>query len=234
VVDPIPEIAALAQDAGASCHVDACMGGFVLPFAERLGREVPPWDFRVPGVTSISADVHKLGYAPKGASVIVHRTKGLRKYQTFVFDDWLGGRYASPNLLGTRAAGPIAAAWAVIHYLGEAGYLRLTATTLDAAARLVAGIDSMSSLAVRGVPDAQIVCFGAADPGTLDVFALGDALAARGWYLDRQGPPDSLHATVSAGNAPMIDALLADLRELAPSVEGPGSAGRGTDYATLE
>jgi glutamate/tyrosine decarboxylase-like PLP-dependent enzyme len=234
VIDPIPEIAALAQDAGCSCHVDACMGGFVLPFAERLGREVPPWDFRVPGVTSISADVHKLGYAPKGASVIVHRTKGLRKYQTFVFDDWLGGRYASPNLLGTRAAGPIAAAWAVIHYLGEAGYLRLTATTLDAAARLVAGIDSMPALAVRGVPDAQIVCFGAADPGTLDVFALGDALAARGWYLDRQGPPDSLHATVSAGNAPMIDALLADLRELAPSVAGPGAAGHGTDYATLE
>ncbi|HEY7137212.1 MAG TPA: aminotransferase class V-fold PLP-dependent enzyme [Acidimicrobiia bacterium] len=234
VIDPIPEIAMLATDAGASCHVDACMGGFVLPFAERLGRDVAPWDFRVPGVTSISADVHKLGYAPKGASVIVHRTKTLRKYQTFVFDDWLGGLYASPNLLGTRAGGPIAAAWAVIHYLGEAGYLRLTATALDAAARLVAGIDSTPALAVRGVPDAQIVCFGAADPETLDVFALGDALAARGWYLDRQGPPDSLHATVSAGNAPMIDALLADLRELAPAVRGAGAAGGGTDYATLE
>ncbi|MBV8952100.1 MAG: aminotransferase class V-fold PLP-dependent enzyme, partial [Actinobacteria bacterium] len=111
VVDPVPEIAAIAAAAGASCHVDACMGGFVLPFAERLGVDVPPWDFRVDGVTSISADVHKLGYSPKGASVIIYRSKDLRRYQTFVFDDWLGGLYVSSALLGTRAAGPIAAAW---------------------------------------------------------------------------------------------------------------------------
>ena len=103
VVDPIPEIAALAATVDANCHVDACMGGFVLPFAELLGRDVPPWDFRVDGVHSISADVHKLGYAPKGVSVIVHRTKQLRRYQTFVFDGWLGGLYASPNLQGTRS-----------------------------------------------------------------------------------------------------------------------------------
>jgi glutamate/tyrosine decarboxylase-like PLP-dependent enzyme len=210
------------------------MGGFVLPFAERLGRTVPPWDFRVPGVTSISADVHKLGYAPKGASVIVHRDKTLRRYQTFVFDDWLGGLYASPNLLGTRAAGPIAAAWAVVHYLGEAGYLRLTDVTLDAAARLVAGIRAVPGLAVRAEPEAQIVCFGAADPDRLDVFALGDALGARGWFFDRQGPPDSLHATVSAGNARAIDDLLADLREIVPQVAGSRTDERGTDYATLE
>lgn len=234
VIDDIPAIAQLAASVGASCHVDACMGGFVLPFAERLGRDVPPWDFRVDGVTSISADVHKLGYAPKGASVIVHRTKQLRRYQTFVFDDWLGGLYASPNLLGTRAAGPIAAAWAVIHYLGESGYLRLTELTLDAAARLVQGIRSIDGLAVRGEPEAQIVCFGARDPGTLDVFALGDALARRGWFFDRQTPPDSLHATVSAGNARMIDTLLDDLRTFVPRVAGTSTDERGTDYATLE
>ena len=101
VVDPIPDLAALAQSVGASFHTDACMGGFVLPFMEQLGMDVPPWDFRVEGVTTISADVHKLGYAPKGASVILHRTKGLRRYQTFVFEDWLGGFYASPNMQGT-------------------------------------------------------------------------------------------------------------------------------------
>jgi glutamate/tyrosine decarboxylase-like PLP-dependent enzyme len=234
VIDPIHEIAAIARGAGANCHVDACMGGFVLPFAERLGRDVPPWDFRVDGVTSISADVHKLGYSPKGASVIVHRSKALRQYQTFVFDDWLGGLYASPNLLGTRAAGPIAAAWAVLHYLGEEGYLRLTSTTLDAAARLVDGIRSVPHLAVRGVPEAQIVCFGAVDGDSFDVFALGDALASRGWYFDRQAGPDSLHATVSAGNAHMIDELVADLHGLARDHGGTRTGERGTDYATLE
>lgn len=234
VVDPIPEIAGIASHVGANCHVDACMGGFVLPFAERLGLNVAPWDFRVDGVTSISADVHKLGYSPKGASVIVHRSKALRRYQTFVFDDWLGGLYASPNLLGTRAAGPIAAAWAVLHYLGEEGYLRLTRTTLDAATRLVAGIGSVRSIEVRGEPDAQIVCFGATDPASFDVFALGDALASRGWYFDRQAGPDSLHATVSAGNAGLIDELVDDLGELSQDVAGRRNPDRGTDYATLE
>jgi sphinganine-1-phosphate aldolase len=234
VVDPIPEIAGIASRVGANCHVDACMGGFVLPFAERLGLSVAPWDFRVDGVTSISADVHKLGYSPKGASVIVHRSKALRRYQTFVFDDWLGGLYASPNLLGTRPAGPIAAAWAVLHYLGEEGYLRLTRTTLDAATRLVAGIGSVRGIEVRGEPDAQIVCFGATDPASFDVFALGDALASRGWYFDRQAGPESLHATVSAGNAGLIDELVDDLGELSQDVAGRRNPDRGTDYATLE
>jgi sphinganine-1-phosphate aldolase len=105
VIDPIGEIAALAVEVGASCHVDACMGGFVLPFAEMNGAHVPPWDFRVPGVTTISADIHKLGYAPKGASVVLHRTKELRRYQTFTFDGWLGGMYATPNMQGSRSGG---------------------------------------------------------------------------------------------------------------------------------
>src|SRR5262249_13942793 len=118
VIDPIPELAALAVDCDANFHTDACMGGFVLPFMELLGEDVAPWDFRVDGVTSISADIHKLGYAPKGASTIIHRTKELRRYQTFVFDDWLGGLYASPNMQGSRPALPMATAWAVMHALG--------------------------------------------------------------------------------------------------------------------
>ena len=126
VVDPIPAIAELAASVGANCHVDACMGGFVLPFAEMLGRDVPPWDFRVDGVHSISADIHKLGYAPKGVSVILHRTKELRRFQTWVFDGWLGGLYGSPNLQGTRSGLPMAAAWAVMQHLGVDGYVELT------------------------------------------------------------------------------------------------------------
>jgi sphinganine-1-phosphate aldolase len=234
VIDPIPDLAALAAGKGASFHTDACMGGFVLPFAERLGRKVPPWDFRVPGVTSISADIHKLGYAPKGASVILHRTKELRRHQTFVFDGWLGGFYASPNLMGSRPGGPIAAAWAVLRYLGEEGYLRLTRLALDAAAQLATGARAVPGLVVRGEPEAQIVCIGAADPAALDIFAVGDALAARGWFLDRQAPPDSLHATVSAGNAPMIDGFLAELGAAVVEAVGNRAGDRATDYATLE
>lgn len=108
VMDPIPEIAALAQSVGANCHVDACMGGFVLPFVEMLGHDVPPWDFRVEGVSSISADIHKLGYAPKGVSVILHRDKALRRNQVFIFEGWLGGFYASPGMQGTRSGLPMA------------------------------------------------------------------------------------------------------------------------------
>ena len=121
VIDPIPELAQLARTVGASMHVDACMGGFVLPFMEMNGESVSPWDFRVEGVTTISADLHKLGYAPKGASVILHRTKELRRYQTFVFDDWLGGFYASPAMQGSRPGLPMATAWAVMHALGIEG-----------------------------------------------------------------------------------------------------------------
>ena len=204
VVDPIPELAALAAEVGASFHTDACMGGFLLPFVEELGHDVPPWDFRVDGVTTISADLHKLGYAPKGASVVLHRTKALRRYQTFVFDDWLGGFYASPGMQGTRSALPMATAWATLHHLGIEGYLRLTELTIDTRARMVDGIRAIDGLAVLGEPEAQCVAMATA-PGyedALDVFAVGDALLARGWFHDRQKPPDSLHSTVSAGNAP--------------------------------
>jgi glutamate/tyrosine decarboxylase-like PLP-dependent enzyme len=235
VIDPIPELAALAQSIGASFHTDACMGGFVLPFMEQLGMDVPPWDFRVDGVTTISADVHKLGYAPKGASVILHRTKDLRRYQTFVFDDWLGGFYASPNMQGSRPALPMATAWAILHHLGAEGYRRLTEVTIDAARRMERGARDTPGLTVLGAPAAHVLAIaGAPGGGTVDVFALGDALAARGWFLDRQKPPDSLHATLCAANAPVIDEYLRDLRACVDEVGGRTLDDRSTSYATLE
>ena len=236
VVDPIPELAALAAEAGASFHTDACMGGFFLPFMEELGHDVPPWDFRVDGVTTISADLHKLGYAPKGASVVLHRTKALRRYQTFVFDDWLGGFYASSGMQGTRSALPMATAWATLHSLGMDGYLRLTKLTVETRARMVEGIRAIDGLAVLGEPEAQLVAMATA-PGfedALDVFAVADALGARGWHHDRQKPPDSLHSTVSAGNAPVIEQYLADLAECVTDVGGTRLTDRSTSYATLE
>ena len=236
VIDPIPEIAALAASAGANCHVDACMGGFVLPFAERLGREVAPWDFRVDGVTSISADIHKLGYAPKGVSVILHRTKELRRHQTFVFDDWLGGFYASPNLQGTRSGLPMAAAWAVMQHLGIEGYVALTEQALVNADVMRAGVAEIDGIRTLGDGQFHLVAI-AADPSSddpIDVFALADALERRGWFHDRQGPPDSLHSTVSNSNTGVMDDYLAALHESVGEVRGTSTDDRSTNYATLE
>ena len=236
VVDDIPAIAALAGTVGASCHVDACMGGFVLPFVEMLGREVPPWDFRVEGVTTISADIHKLGYAPKGVSVILHRTKELRRYQTFMFDGWLGGFYASPNLQGTRSGLPMATAWAVMQHLGIDGYVELTRTTLNSADRLREGIGAVDGLRVLGDGRYHLVAMShdPADPDPVDVFALGDVLAARGWFHDRQGPPDSLPSTVSNTNTGVIDDYLEALAACVSEVRGARADDRSTSYATLE
>ena len=233
VVDDIPAIAELAATVGANCHVDACMGGFVLPFAERLGRDVPPWDFRVDGVHTISADIHKLGYAPKGVSVILHRTKESRSHQIFMFDGWLGGLYASPNLQGTRSGAPMAAAWAVMQHLGLEGYLRLTEVVLRNADTIRAAVAEIEGLRVLGQPSFHLLAIAtdtdSADP--IDVFALGDALKQRGWHHDRQNPPDSLHLTVSNTNTTAIDEYLADLRECAEHVRGIATTDRSTNYS---
>jgi sphinganine-1-phosphate aldolase len=236
VQDDIPAIAALAQSVDANCHVDACMGGFVLPFTEMLGRSIEPWDFRVDGVTTISADIHKLGYAPKGVSVILHRTKESRQYQTFVFDDWLGGFYASPNLQGSRSGLPMACAWAVMQHLGIDGYVDLTRQTLETADAIRAGIAQIDGIRVLGDGRLHLIAL-VADPTfepAIDVFALGDALLERGWYHDRQGPPDSLHSTVSNTNTGVVDDYLADLAECVRAVVGTRTDDRSTDYATLD
>jgi len=232
VQDDIAAIAALAQSVGANCHVDACMGGFVLPFAERLGRAVQPWDFRVDGVTTISADIHKLGYAPKGVSVILHHTKESRRYQTFTFDDWLGGFYASPNMQGTRSGLPMACAWAVMQHLGVDGYVDLTHQTLVNADQMRAGITAIDGVRVLGDGRFHLVAMAAEPDSGLDMFALGDALLERGWYHDRQKPPDNLHSTISNTNTGVIDQYLADLADCVASVGTTDD--RSTTYATLE
>lgn len=236
VVDPIPEIAALAATVDANCHVDACMGGFVLPFVEMLGGDVPPWDFRVDGVHSISADIHKLGYAPKGVSVVLHRNKQLRAYQTWTFDAWLGGFYGSPNLQGTRSGLPMAAAWAVMQHLGIDGYVELTRQTLDNADRMRRAIRAIDGLRVLGDSGYHLIAM-ASNPESanpIDVFALGEALLKRGWVHDRQGPPDSLHSTVSNGNTGAIDDYVRDLSECVDEIRGVSVDDRSTSYSTVE
>ncbi|MBI3782425.1 MAG: aspartate aminotransferase family protein, partial [Deltaproteobacteria bacterium] len=194
---------------GIACHVDACMGGMLLPFLERLGEPIPPWDFRVPGVTSISVDLHKYGYTAKGASVLIHRSKQLRQHQTFITDNWLGGLYASSGILGTKGGGAIAAAWAVMQYLGRDGYLRLTQTARQTLEALLAGLRRIPEVVVLGQPAATLLAFTLRD---VDVFAVGNILHHNGWFLDQQKPPPSLHCTVNASHATVIDDFLAALR----------------------
>jgi glutamate/tyrosine decarboxylase-like PLP-dependent enzyme len=233
VIDPVGAVAALAEERGINCHVDACMGGITLPMLERLGYPVPPFDFRVPGVTSMSVDLHKYGYTAKGASVILHRTKALRKYQTFTTDDWLGGFYASSGVLGTKSGGPIAAAWAVLHHVGEEGYLRLTKAARGAAEELIAGLRAEPGVEVLGEPEATLVAFRVTDA---DTFAVGNALFARGWFCDQQGPPPSLHCTVNAVHAERgsIAGFLAALRESLAEVRAASATGEQAPYAALE
>jgi glutamate/tyrosine decarboxylase-like PLP-dependent enzyme len=234
VVDPIPAIAELAAERGINCHVDACMGGVTLTYLRRLGHDVPPWNFEVPGVTSISVDLHKFGYTAKGASVIMHRSKQLRAHQTFVTDNWLGGFYGSSGVLGTKSGGAMAAAWAVLHHLGDEGYLRLTAAARGACDELADAIDEIPELQLWARPDATLVSFGATDPDELDVFAVADALWRRGWYLDRQGPPASLHCTVNAVHAGRIPAFVADLRAGIDEVRAAAATGDQGAYGTVE
>ncbi len=215
VVDPIAEIGAIAQARGILLHVDACIGGFLLPFFRRLGAPVPAFDLSVPGVTSISMDLHKYGYAPKGASVIVYRDKQLRRHQLYACADWTGYTVVNPTVQSTRSGGPIAAAWALLQAVGDAGYLELARRTLEATRKIVAGLAALPGVRVLGTPEMSLVAF-TAEGGSAAVFAIADAMKARGWLVQAQlqgrGSPTNLHLTISAGHLPVVDRFLADLR----------------------
>ena len=231
VVDPIVDIAALARQRNINCHVDACMGGVTLTFLEQLGEPIPLWDFRVDGVTSISVDLHKYGYTSKGASVILHRDRKLRSYQTFVTDNWLGGFYGSSGVLGTKSGGPMASAWAVMNYLGDDGYRQLTQSARSTTRQLADAIQTIDGLQLRANPDSTLLSFGAQN---FDVFAVADELAKTGWYVDRQTPPDSLHCTVNAVHHQVIDEFIVDLSHAVTKVRDAGSTGSVGAYGTIE
>lgn len=248
VIDPIDEIGRLAQDHDLLFHVDACMG-FTLPWLERLGLLTKPWNFAVPGVTSMSCDLHKFGYTAKGASVLAHRSKELRRHQTFITSDWLGGLYGSAALLGTRSGGSLAAAWAVFQHLGEDGYLRLTEQAFRARERIQGGLAAIDGIAVRGAPEATILAFGAPTNGPIgaavcgtdgrapiDIYAVADRLwADGGWYCDRQTPPDSLHCTVNAVHLNVADEFVAAVKSAVEAQRADGRAGdRTRAYGTVE
>lgn len=210
VVDPISEIGALAEEHKIGLHVDGCLGGFMLPFVRKLGYDIPDFDFSVPGVTSISADVHKYGYGPKGSSTILYKRDKIWKYQFSVYTDWSGGVYISPTMRGTRPGGAIAAAWAAMKSLGIEGYMKLAKTVMEAAKKLMNGIEDIPELSILGKPVMSVFSF---TSEKLNIFQLGDVLDEKGWHLDRIQFPSALHMMVNPYHAKIIDLFLKDLKD---------------------
>jgi sphinganine-1-phosphate aldolase len=224
VVDPVTELAALAAARGIRCHVDACIGGWVLPYAARLGRMVPPWTFAVDGVTSISVDLHKYGYAPKGTSLLLHRTPELRKPQFFASAAWPGYTMLNSTMQSTKSGGPLAGVWAVVESLGDTGYELLSREVFDAVDAIVAGTTDIPGVAVLVPPQATLVAL--VTDGSCDAFTVCDELAARGWYVQPQmsyaGTPPTIHLSVSAATRPHVDELLTALREAVAAARTAG------------
>jgi glutamate/tyrosine decarboxylase-like PLP-dependent enzyme len=208
LVDPIEEMAELALRYDIWLHVDACIGGYIAPFAVKLGYPVPRFDFSVPGVRSISADLHKFGYAAKGASTILYRTPSDHALQWFQFSNWPKGKYNTTTLLGTRSGGAVAAAWAIIHYLGEAGYLNLTQRVMRLRDRFIEGIMRIHGLKLIAPPHLSVIAFNSA---LCDIVAVGDQLKSRGWYISRIAEPPGIHQTVNLVHEPIIEDYLEDL-----------------------
>jgi len=234
-IDPIAAMGEIAQKRKIPLHVDACVGGFILPFMEMNGEEIPLWDYRVPGVTSISADIHKYGYAAKGASTITYRNMDYLRYQMFVYQNWPGGVFASSALLGTRPGGAYAAAWGVLQYFGKAGYRALAKDTLEAVNRLKAGVEEIPELEVMGNPQGPLFAFKSTSAG-LNIYAVGDQMDAMGWQVNRNQYPAGLHAMVTAQHLKVVDQYLDDLRKSVEIVRANpelGAEGGAATYGML-
>ena len=219
LIDPIEELSEIALQHDLGLHVDGCMGGFILPWGERLGYDIPRFDFRVPGVTSLSADTHKYGYALKGTSVLLYRSPALRRYQYCNYPDWPGGVYLSPGLSGSRSGGVVAATWAAMVSLGERGYLENAARIFSAAATIRAGIESIPELELFGDPTFLI----AFRSPSLDIYRVNDALITRGWRLNALQLPPGLHFCVTLPNtAPGVaETFIEDLRAAVADARAP-------------
>ena len=212
VIDPIPALGELALAHDLWLHVDGCMGGILAPFVRKLGFPVPDYDFGVPGVTSMSADLHKYGFAPKGVSVILFRDAALQKYQGFVWEDEYEV-YATPTFAASQPGGSVAAAWAVLKYMGEPGFLDIAERTMRAKRTIVDGIDAIPELELWGDPELSLLGFGSR---SLDIMAVADAMDDRGWFSTRLGKPPSIHCRLTPAHEPVAAQYVEDL---AASVE---------------
>ncbi len=211
VVDPVQRLGKIALKHHLLLHVDACMGGFMLPFVEELGYDVPRFDFRVPGVSSISLDAHKYGYAPKGTSIILYKNRKLRKKQFFVHTEWPGGIFPSTTFMGTKSGGPLAGCWAIMNHLGRKGYREIAKEVMHSTQRIKEGIKRFECLEIIGDPDMSVMAFTSKSG---NIFNIGDGLSKRGWHLDRLQFPDALHLTVTRLNLGKEEEFLQDLEEV--------------------
>ncbi|MCC5578055.1 aspartate aminotransferase family protein [Microtetraspora sp. AC03309] len=228
VIDPVAEVAALASSRGVPCHVDACVGGWLLPWLREAGAEIPAFDLSVPGVTSLSCDLHKFGYAPKGASVLLFRDEELRRRAYFASAAWPGYTIINATVQSSRSAGPLGGAWATLQSLGRDGYLELGRTTLEATRRLVEGVAAIPGLRVLGRPESSLVAIAAEPDGGIDVFVLADEARRRGWFLQPQlsyaGIPANIHITVTGVTLLGVDAMLEVIAESAEAARRSGPA----------
>ncbi|HKJ95810.1 MAG TPA: aminotransferase class V-fold PLP-dependent enzyme [Gammaproteobacteria bacterium] len=214
-VDPIREIAALGREHGLWVHVDACIGGFMLPFARELHEAVPDFDFSVPGVTSLSADFHKYGYSYRGCSILLLRDADLERWQGFSTSNWNAGPYSSRNASGSRNAGPVASAWAVLNYLGREGFRTITGDILKGRKAFMDGINDTPGLEVLGHPEGPHFAFTGEG---LEIRAIADGLVGRGWAVNIGTKPDAILLMLSCHHHRVADAFLADLREVVDAV----------------
>lgn len=225
VVDPIDQIAAVAQARGVWMHVDACVGGYFAPFAQQLGVALPDWDFAVPGVTSISADLHKYGYAAKGASTLFFRDAESFAGMGWTFDNWPRGQYFTHTLVGTRAGGAIAAAWAVMKYLGVDGYQRITQRVLATRRALQHGAAELG-LPTLGDPRLSILAYGSP---AHDIAGIAKALAARGWVPGLVTNPAGLHHMLNLTHEPVVGRYLDDLAAAMKEAGRSGATAQAVD-----
>ena len=220
VIDPIAELAALAKEHDTLMHVDACIGGWVLPFQRELGIEQPAFDFEVDGVTSISMDLHKYAFAPKGVSVLLLRDRALRESQYYACANWSGYAIVNATTLGSKSVAALGAAWALLKHVGRGRYRDMVATMWDATTKLVSAVQALDDLSVIGSPDMGLVAM-KCEKG--DIFELADRLTERGWHVQPTyafaSSPAHIHLTIDPGNAANIDAFISDLQA---SVEGLG------------
>lgn len=227
-IDPIEELAALAVRRNLPLHVDACLGGFFLPWLEKLGEAIPLFDFRVPGVTSISADIHKYGYSAKGASTILYRNQDYFRDQIFAEVNWCGGVYGGPTMAGTRPGGAIAAAWASLQALGEEGYRENARKVMDTARQFRDGVAAIPGLYVLGRPAMGVFAYGASDKH-ISIYAVADQLEEKGWHIDRLQEPECIHLILNPGHAAIAQQYFEDLRAAVDHVKAhPDTALEGS------
>uniref|UniRef100_A0A8C7UJV2 sphinganine-1-phosphate aldolase n=1 Tax=Oncorhynchus mykiss TaxID=8022 RepID=A0A8C7UJV2_ONCMY len=236
IIDPIEEVGKLALKYNIPLHVDACLGGFLIVFMAKANYPLAPFDFRVKGVTSISADTHKYGYAPKGSSVILYSDKKYRHYQYFVAPDWQGGIYASPSVAGSRPGGIIAACWATMMHMGEDGYIKATKKIIDTARTIKTEIRKINGVFVFGDPEVSVVAIGS---DVFDIFRLSNALTSKGWNLNMLQYPSSIHicCTVLHTHEGVAKQLISDIKEqVAVILKNPNekTTGMGAIYGMAQ